>query len=191
MTLRGHPEMSSIMEYPAPMTGRDDGFVPSPSGWIRDLEELRRKVLARLQLIEDQALRRPAGRGESARMEEGFHRKLEDLERERARLLQDADRKETSWKERLTQIEDDRKLLADAWQRIERERIDAAGMGGPARRPVEASPPRPAAEPGRSDVTDPARAAGTVNPVAESILRQFQTLCQDVRRASDMRGSPR
>ncbi|WP_165224507.1 hypothetical protein [Aquisphaera insulae] len=161
----------------------------STTGWIRDLEELRRTLLLRIQLIEDQARKRPSGGAESTRAEAEFRRKVEELERERDRLLEDSENQATNWKERLERLEDDRKLLSDAWQKLERERIEAAGAGRGRQRASSSSQVTPPVAAGHQDRTRDGSAAA--NPVAESILRQFQTLCQDVRRASDMRGSPR
>ncbi|QEH38264.1 hypothetical protein OJF2_68620 [Aquisphaera giovannonii] len=179
------------MDSPAPTPRPKDAPAAAPEAWARELEELRRRVILRLQSIEDEARRRasvPAGG--DARTEAELRRRVEDLERERARLLEDAERQAASRRQDLARLEDDRRLLAESWQRLERERIDAAaasarGRPGPApqsRLAVTA----PAEPPG-----GPRAAADPVNPVAESILRQFQTLSQDVRRASDMRGSPR
>jgi hypothetical protein len=80
-------------------------------------------------------------------------------------------------------------LLAEAWERLERERIEAitAGHSQGAQRSrigegvgvVHPSAPR----------SQPSGEAG--NPVAETILRQFQTLCGDVRRTANVRCSPR
>jgi len=163
-----------------------------PSGLIHNLEELRTCVLRRLESIEALA-RHCSGvpSVEITRTEQMLRQRIEQLEQERSRSLADLVNEDPSGKQLLTQLEKDRQLLADAWERLERERIDAIAAGSLARPAAPAHHPHPAeghvihAPP----VPRPTAAAETANPVAESILRQFQTLCSDVRRTTDARCS--
>jgi hypothetical protein len=168
------------------------GLHALPSGLIHNLEELRSCVLRRLESIE--ALARHCSGVSSAeitRTEQMLRQRIEQLEQERSRSLADLVSEDPSGRQLLTQLEKDRQLLADAWERLECERIEAIAAGSLAR-PAAAHHPHPAeghvvhAPP----VPRPTAAAETANPVAESILRQFQTLCSEVRRTTDARCSP-
>jgi len=165
-----------------------------PSGLIHNLEELRTCVLRRLESIEALA-RRGSGLPsvEITRTEQMLRQRIEELELERSRSLADLISEDPSGKQLLTQLEKDRQLLAEAWERLERERIDAIAAGSLARPAAPAHHhPHPAeglALHGAPAARPTAAAAETVNPVTESILRQFQTLCSDVRRTTDARCS--
>ena len=164
-----------------------------PSGLIHNLEELRSSVLRRLESIE--ALARCCSgvpSVEITRTEQMLKQRIDELELERSRARSEPDSEEPSSKQLLTQLENDRKLLAEAWERLERERIDAIAAGSVARSALPARHPHPAE--GLAMHGSPAQrltaTPETANPVAESILRQFQTLCSDVRRTTDARCSP-
>ena len=164
-----------------------------PSGLIHNLEELRSSVLRRLESIEALARRRSGVPSvEITRTEQMLRQRIDELELERSRSLSDLASEEPSDKQLLTQLENARKLLAEAWERLERERIDAIAAGSVARPALPAHHPHPAE--GLAMHGSPAprltATAETANPVAESILRQFQTLCSDVRRTTDARCSP-
>ncbi len=165
-----------------------------PAGLIHNLEELRSCVLRRLESIE--ALARHCSGVPSAeitRTEQMLRLRIEQLELERSRSLADLVSEDPNGEQLLTQLEKDRQLLAAAWERLERERIDAIAAGSVAR--PAAPPHHPHSAEGHAlhgaPVQRPAAAAvaETANPVAESILRQFQTLCSDVRRTTDARCS--
>jgi hypothetical protein len=84
-------------------------------------------------------------------------------------------------------------LLAEAWERLERERIDATGAehasaAHRSRATDRAAPHSSPAPPPQSKIST---SVETANPVTETILRQFQTLCGDVRRTTNARCSPR
>ncbi len=164
-----------------------------PSGLIQNLVELRDCVLRRLESIEELA-RHCSGAPsvEITRTEQMLRQRIEQLEQERYRSLADLVSADPNDKQLLTQLEKDRQLLAEAWERLERERIDAIAAGSAARPAVPAHHPHPAEGISMhgSPAPRPTAAAETANPVTESILRQFQTLCSDVRRTTDARCSP-
>jgi hypothetical protein len=168
------------------------GLQALPPGLIHNLEELRSCVLRRLESIEALA-RHCSGvpSVEITRTEQMLRQRIDELELERSRSLADPVSEDPSSKQLLTQLEKDRQLLAEAWERLERERIEAIAAGSVARPAVPAHHPHPAE--GFAMHGSPAprltAAAETANPVAESILRQFQTLCSDVRRTTDARCS--
>ena len=164
------------------------GLQALPSGLIHNLEELRSSVLRRLESIEALA-RRCSGvpSVEITRTEQMLRQRIDELELERSRSLADLVGEDPSGRQLLTQLENDRQLLAEAWERLERERIDAIAAGSVARSALPARHPHPAE--GLAMHGSPAQrltaTPETANPVAESILRQFQTLCSDVRRTTD------
>ncbi len=169
------------------------GLQALPSGLVNNLEELRGCVLSRLESIEELARRCSSIPSiEVARTEQMLKQRIDELELERSRVSADLITQEPIDGQLLTQLENDRQLLVDAWERLERERIDALAAGSVARpaqpahhsHPVEGLPMHSSPAP-RSAAT-----AEAANPVAESILRQFQTLCSDVRRTTDARCSP-
>jgi hypothetical protein len=161
---------------------------------IHDLEELRDSVLHRLDSIEGLVrCRVGAPSAEITRLEETLRQKIDELELERGRLRADVEQEESRWRQSLAQLESDRQLLTDAWERLERERIDVTSSShAPAAhrsRPPDSSVFRSAAPAPPPPKTSTSMEAS--NPVAETILRQFQTLCSDVRRTADSRSSPR
>jgi hypothetical protein len=161
---------------------------------IQDLEWLRELVLERFSSIETLARERPESAAlgrEIAELENSFKKKSDELEETRRRLQDQADREKQGWSASLSQLEDDRRLLAEAWERVEQERIDSSIA------PQESSSlhsqgqnPQTAASTGlpRTGASIPIRSAGAdsdpYNPVTQAILRQFQTLCSDVRQSA-------
>ena len=121
-------------------------------------------------------------------LERTLQQRQAELEEAWRQVRAEAERQEKEWSASLTQLEADRRLLAEAWERLERKRID--GSGASERHPHTHSPvqgqPRgaPAALLDAAAVA-PARSAaaesGTDNPIAQAILRQFQALSRDVR----------
>lgn len=174
--------------------------------WIADLEELRDRILRRLDSIEGLVQRAaPPPTGDGSRIEQTLRQRIAELEVEKNRLRSGLTQEEARWRQSLEELESDRQLLVEAWERLERERIEAAVPVSPAatHRPriTDSSVTPPAASPGvprRPRITDSnipppsaSRMTESGNPVAEAILRQFQTLCKDVRRATDARCSTR
>ncbi len=106
------------------------GQQPLPAGLVNNLEELRGCVLRRLESIEELARRCSDGPSiEITRTEQMLKQRIKELELERSRTCSDAALDQPVDKQLLTQLENDRQLLADAWERLERERIDALGRG--------------------------------------------------------------
>ena len=77
-------------------------------------------------------------------------------------------------------MEEDRRLLADAWDRLERERIEGHVEATVAR----ASPPTPADPPAAPRVLS-ATSGTPDDSVTQAILQQFQVLRADVRRTAN------
>jgi hypothetical protein len=158
---------------------------------IRDLEELRASLLRRLDSMEGLARRRPAqSSADMARLEQSLKQRIDELESERGQLRADLEREESHWKQLVAQLESDRRLLAEAWERLERERIESGSLRTAAAthpsRSNDHAAPQPPPTPRPTLLSD-----SSTNPVAETILRQFQTLCNDVRRTSESRSSTR
>jgi len=167
---------------------------PKPSGYawlIQDLEWVRELILERLSSIETLARQRPASAPiarEIADLEDSLKKKSDELEETRRRLQDQAEHDKQDWNASLSQLEDDRRLLADAWERVEQERIDFVTAPQENSTPhSHGQNPQATAATGlpQTAAAIPIRSAGTdsdpCNPVAQAILRQFQTLCSDVR----------
>jgi hypothetical protein len=156
-----------------------------------DLETLRDSVLQRLESIEVMARRLTAPTAESSRLEQSLKQKIEELERERNRVRGRLEEKESTCRRMLTELESDRQLLTEAWERLERERIDATAPGGdrtlPAPRPRPSERAAPSGNPAPATPSKSPTIVDSANPVSDSILRQFQTLCSDVRRTANSR----
>ena len=175
---------------------------PSAYAWlIQDLEWVRELVLERLSSIETLARQRPAsappGR-EIAELEDSFKQKSDEIEETRRRLQEQAEREQQDWNASLSLLEDDRRLLAAAWERVEQERIGS--MSVPPENPTHHShgqDPQTTASTGlpHAALSIPIRSAGPdsdpCNPVAQAILQQFQTLCRDVRQSARGRRAAR
>jgi hypothetical protein len=146
-------------------------------------------VLERLDSLEALARRREASTAaasEIAVRERNLEHREAELEEARRQLHAEADRREKEWSASLIQLESDRRSLAEAWERVERQRIEcpgvsdghpdphAQGQGAPRRGPA-ASLHTPVLT--RSAATD----LDSNNPVAQAILREFQALSRDVR----------
>jgi hypothetical protein len=172
----------------------------SPSALIWRLEDLRERVLERLGSIE--ALARDRQTFPSV-VDQGrdqvFELKQAALVEAEQRLKAQAERRDKEWAAALDQLEEDRRLLAAAWERIEQERIASANAPGP---PPQGHSRGRGHSPQRSaSTTHPysgslaaARSAATESepnrPVGQTILRQFQALSNDVRRNAENRREP-
>jgi hypothetical protein len=181
----------AVMKSPGRAT-RIGAWLPTSAVYLAgDLEELRTSVLRHLDSLEVLALHGRSAPAEEAHcIEQALKRQIEELEQERRNLLARVEQDTSGSHELVKQLESDRQLLAAAWERLERERLEGGGgrpAGGtaPHPRPGEAGP---AADRPILKAHSPGPAA---NPVADTILRQFQTLCSDVRRTTDARSSPR
>jgi len=161
------------------------------------LQRLRERMLERLDSLETLARQRSASApaaGESAGLERALERKLADIEETERRLRTEAERQEKEWIASLAQLEADRRLLAEAWERVEQDRIAYSSAAEPHHRSHVQGPGQ------QNGVRATLPHAGTLvrarsaaadsdpnQPVARVILRQFQTLCSDVRRNAEER----
>lgn len=183
-----------------------DSFEFSPSSLVESLTGLRQRVLERLDELETLVQERPVSASASADegQDELLERKQVALEEAENRLKAQAERQDKEWAALLNQLEADRRLLAEAWERIEQERIEAVGL------PVDQAGTHALSRSlghghglqrrGTAPLSNPTgRAAGRSTPSesdpyhapGQEILRQFQTLCSDVRRTAAERREPR
>lgn len=189
--------MSSEQQAPSapsqPPRARRGAARPDPASLLQGLERLREVVHQRLDRIEsmakDGATALPA---DPSDRERELRRKIVELEERQARIVAEAKRKEQEWLSGLEQLENERRLITEAWERLERERIDGAGSGPghPAQRNTNAhgnantnangNGNHHAASP--EPVFRPAVAPESNDVITHAILRQFQALRSDVRR---------
>jgi DNA repair exonuclease SbcCD ATPase subunit len=152
-----------------------------------DLGRLRDLIQKRLDQIEALAreyLESTATRDgvETSEQEQALLRRIAELEEANQRIRTQAERHEQDWQKAFEQLEEDRKLLADAWERLERERIEGHVEPGHARGARPALSDRPAAPKVRSETS------GTPDDsVTQAILQQFHRLRSDVRRTANQR----
>ncbi|WP_169977378.1 hypothetical protein [Tautonia rosea] len=102
-------------------------------------------------------------------------------EQERAALQAEIERHQREWEAQVEALDHDRRLLAEAWERLEHEQIAALSV---ARSPVEQS--RPTRAPTPAPVASPSVERDDM--VDRAILRQFEALRRDVRRTAESRG---
>jgi hypothetical protein len=171
------------------------------SALIQSLQSLRKRVLERLDSLETLARQQSASAPEAgacAGVKRNLELKLAELEETQRRLDAEAERQEKEWSASLSQLEADRRLLAEAWERVERERIADSGASEPHHHSQAqdqgtqkgASATFPHA--GALVTTRSAAADSDPNqPVAQAIRRQFQTLWSDVRRNAEERRDSR
>jgi DNA repair exonuclease SbcCD ATPase subunit len=168
---------------------------------MQSLQSLRERVLERLDSLEtltrNQSVSTPA-RGTSADQERAVERKLAELAETERKLQAQAERHEKEWSASLIQLESDRRLLAEAWEHVERERIayaSASELRHNSRAQSQGQQkgaPGNLPRPGALITARPAAADSDSNhPVAQAILRQFQTLSSDVRRNTQERRNSR
>ncbi len=162
-----------------------------PAALIHELEWLRQRVLERLGALESIARQRTAtttAAGGITALERTLQQRQAELEEARRQVRAEAERQEKEWSASLTQLEADRRLLAEAWERLERQRIE--GLGASERHShshsqVQGQPRGASAVILDAAALAPARSAaadsGPDNPIAQAILRQFQALARDVR----------
>ena len=167
---------------------------------IQSLQSLRERVLERLLSLETLAQSQSAsaqGAAASADRERTLELKLAELADTERRLDDQAARQEKEWSASLIKLESDRRLLAEAWERIERERIACSNQSethhhgraqgqGSQKGGLTDLPHAGALVTARSAAAD----SDMNHPVTQAILRQFQTLSSDVRRnAAERRDS--
>jgi hypothetical protein len=161
---------------------------------IDDLERLRALVSERLSSIEILIRENSAGAlsaREVAAREESIGKKSAELEEARRMLQVQAERERQDWITAMSQLENDRQLLAEAWERVEEERIDSqcprhASLAHQSHLSTHLTavptglPTKGATIPVRTGSVE----SDSYNPVAQDILRQFQTLRSDVRQSA-------
>jgi hypothetical protein len=164
---------------------------------IQDLVRFRQFVLERLTTIEQLAVKRAAsgsGATDRAAMEEALQKRSDELEAIRRELEDQAEREKRDWNASVAQIEEDRSLLAEAWERVEQARIETLStprtnhsLHSPGPNPQ--TPGSPAWS--RAGASAPIRPNKTEsnadNPIDQSIQLQFQTLYDDVRQSAGRR----
>jgi hypothetical protein len=168
---------------------------------IQDLVWLRELVLERLTSIETLAAERPASAPsaqERTALEESFKMRSDELEETRRRLHEQAEREKRDWSASLSQLEEDRRFLAEAWERVEQARIDSSSAPRPSLLlHSQGQDPQTAGSNGqsRTGASIPIRSAGgdsdPHNPVNQAILQQFQLLCSDARHSARGRHAAR
>lgn len=160
---------------------------PAVSAHCPDLERLRDVIRQRLDQIEVLAREGIANPAEELL---ALQRRIADLEEANEQLRVEAERRERDWQAGLERLEQDRELLADAWDRLERERIEEhiANAVPHAHRAGSASSLAPADRPSAPQVRSELSGMPD-DPVAQAILRQFEILRGDVRRNASRRSA--
>ncbi len=179
---------------------------PDPNALVQGLEQLRDHIAERLERLETMALDRAnhASAGPANELERRLQQRISEYEQAQSRLAAQAQQYEQDWSAALEQLAADRKLLAEAWERLEHERIETmaasqAGHGngrhglGPGSSVTVAVPAngRPAASERPAHPTphaSPEHDDPIGNDIAHSILKQFHALREDVRRNAHRRG---
>jgi hypothetical protein len=194
--------MVDDLRRPGTMPGSPESRSRAASGHsaaaalFESLQWLRERVLERMDSLEALARQRSAATpatGETASRERALELKLDELEETERRLSAQAERQEREWNASLIQLEADRRLLAEAWERVERERIEYLGASDPHAQGQGQQNGPPAAL-AHADAPVPTGSitadSDPKQPAAQAILRQFETLCGDVRRnAAERRDS--
>ncbi|GAC1344963.1 MAG: hypothetical protein NVSMB14_08450 [Isosphaeraceae bacterium] len=160
----------------------------SESSPIHTLEELRQRVHRRLDHIQD-LLHDRLARTVLDKSEGNGCRRIEELEEAVEAAKNETRRAEVERMAALEKLEQDRCLLAEAWERLERERIDfEAGRdqialdSNPPPRTLSSAANYPPLAPVRSASSSPGD-----DSVERAIFQQFQALKRDVRRKADSR----
>jgi DNA repair exonuclease SbcCD ATPase subunit len=146
---------------------------PDTASLVQGLDQLRDSLLRRLDVIESMAQEQASLLDQdSSERERELRERVAVLEAALARTQAESKRREQEWQGVLQQLEEDRRLLAEAWDRYEREQVE-----GPAQ-PLATPPSAPVAvQSQRPHVFDVAS-----DSVTRAILQQFQALKNDVRR---------
>jgi hypothetical protein len=159
---------------------------------LEGLDRLRDALLQRLEQIEalaaEQTARLQAGTPDRER---ALRERVTLLEASQARLQAEVKRREQEWQDLIQEMGSDRELLTAAWERLEREEIDAAARS--ATRPNATAPTAkgatttPTGGDPRAAAPDRPASVAKLDPndsVTRDILLQFQTLKNDVRRSA-------
>ncbi|QDV35809.1 hypothetical protein [Tautonia plasticadhaerens] len=140
---------------------------PEPSAVAASLERIRTGVHRWLDRVDELA---------AAAVEAAL-----SAEKSRAALQAELERREREWAEQLRALEHDRLRLAEAWEQLEREQVAALSAGRPGDGPDRAPRQGPSPEYYRRPVE-------LDDSVDRTIVRQFEALRKDVRRAAESRG---
>jgi hypothetical protein len=175
--------------------GRPDP--PSASAAIDEtLDRLRDALLRRIDEIEVQAAEQADQLALTpTEREQALRERVVVLEAAQARAQAELKRKEQEWQETLQKVEEDRKLITEAWERLERERVAGppaqAGVGVRVVAGVAAGTGTvtPAAQERPAPAAFYAPPAAGEELVSREILRQFQALRGDVRRNAGNAGN--
>ncbi|HEV3164823.1 MAG TPA: hypothetical protein VGZ22_12410 [Isosphaeraceae bacterium] len=167
----------TLNEYRAgDLSGRS---AATPSSIQRGLEHIRQQFHRHLDAIDAMARERSARGGRDLQAkEEQLRKQAAELEQLKRHVQSEADRWERERQAMIEQIDHDRRLLAQAWERLEREQVRSGAAPAERARPTATSPP--ATWPTPLSVI-----SGHDQPVAAEILRQFQSLRRDVRRTAE------
>jgi len=145
-------------------------------------------VHQRLERIEAMtAERASAPPADPSEREQDLRRRLAEAEERQGRIVAEAKRREHEWDNGLEQLESDRKLLAEAWERLERERVDGPHSGAAQAHRPAGPQPRAAAQPQAAEAFRPVAATEANDGVTHGILQQCQALRSDVRRNANGR----
>lgn len=163
---------SSEQETPSPLA-------PSRAAILQALELIRQRFHRHLDAIEGMArARAQLGNKDASEREQQLRHRLLELEHAQIQLRSETERWEHERQAMIEQLEHDRRLLAEAWERLEREQVQIAN-----------APAEPARSAATTAVTQWPKtvtlASGRDETVAEEILRQFQSLRRDVRRNAE------
>jgi DNA repair exonuclease SbcCD ATPase subunit len=143
-----------------------------PTGLVQGLERIREALQAKLDQLEAVAREQVAAVSQvDLEQERELEQRIAGIEEAQRRLRSETERWEKERQTALEQLEHDRKLLAESWQRLEREQLE---NHAPARPAPESDRVQPVVL--RTSAIDPN------DPVTQAILKQFQTLRRDVRR---------
>jgi hypothetical protein len=175
--------ISNAGDHPDAAPGREPP--PALTTLVRGLDDLRDALHRRLEHIEALAVAAEHARairpGEgSAGREQALRERVATLEASQARMVAEVRRREQEWEEQQARLEHDRRLLADAWDRLEREQIAVRSESRGAR-PAAPVPPAAYRDPAANPAPVP-RPAEPPDVVSREILSQFQALKNDVRR---------
>lgn len=181
--------LTTASEAQGPRAGK--GERPDPQRVFAGLEQLRATLRERLNTIEALAVERAEVQSpDPSEREKALRKRIAELEQRQTLLVSEAKRKEQECQAAMEKIESDRKLLAEAWERLERERIEGAGAS--AQHPAPHHPaPRPAPVLHAVDTPSFHPPGSSDDVVAQAILKQFHALKSDVRRNAGARRSVR
>ena len=178
-------KIAEVDNDPGATGPRTGGLRVDPAALAQSLERLRETLLQRLEVLESIAAEHIALRGSSPSEREQVARERSAvLEASLARIQAELKRKEQKWEEQIQLLEQDRRLIAEAWERLEDEQIQGVGVSQEPSRDTSADRQAangPAYRPPQQDDAN--------DPVAKAILRQFQTLQDDVRQNAKVRRS--